>query len=71
MAGDFTPFARFQTLSSFTLAAGQGFDMGRQARLDLRSRLRAWILDGRVSVLLAWVGIAPGVDFVDAILVLR
>lgn len=59
------------TIRSVTLAAGRRFDTGGGSHVDVLGGLRAWSLDGRVSVPLAGVSIAPTVDFVDPIIALR
>lgn len=59
------------TIRSVTLAAGQRFDIGGGSSIDVLGGLRAWSLEGQVSVPLAGVSIAPGADFVDPILALR
>lgn len=59
------------TIRSLTLAAGRRFDTGGGSHVDLLGGFRAWSLDGRVSVPLAGIDIAPGSDFVDPIIALR
>lgn len=59
------------TLRSLTLAAGKRFDMGAETTVDLLGGLRAWSLDGSVSVPAAPIHIAPGADFVDPIIAAR
>lgn len=59
------------TLRSLTLAAGKRFDVGSDTTLDLLGGLRAWKLDGRVSVPPAAISVSPGADFVDPILAAR
>jgi len=59
------------TLRSLTLAAGRRFDAGGGSTLDVLGGLRAWRIDGSVSVPLVGVDIAPRADFVDPIIALR
>jgi hypothetical protein len=59
------------TIRSLTLAAGRRFDTGGGSHVDLLGGFRAWSLDGRVSVPLAGIDIAPGSDFVDPIIAMR
>lgn len=59
------------TLRSLTLAAGKRFDAGGGTSVDVLGGLRAWKLDGRVSVPLAGISAAPGASFVDPILAAR
>lgn len=59
------------TIRSLTLAAGQRFDVGGGTTVDAMGGLRAWRLDGQVSVPLAGISVAPTADFVDPILALR
>ncbi|WP_248298155.1 hypothetical protein [Tabrizicola sp. YIM 78059] len=59
------------TIRSLTLAAGQRFDVGGGTTVDAMGGLRAWRLDGQVSVPLVGIRIAPTADFVDPILALR
>lgn len=59
------------TMRSLTLAAGQHFDMGGGTGLDVMGGLRAWSIDGQVSVPAVGVDVAPGQEFVDPILALR
>lgn len=59
------------TIRSLTLAAGQRFDVGGGTTVDAMGGLRAWSLDGQVSVPLAGINVAPTADFVDPILAVR
>lgn len=59
------------TIRSLTLAAGRRFDTGGGSHVDVLGGLRAWNLDGLVSVPLAGINVAPGADFVDPIIALR
>lgn len=59
------------TIRSLTLAAGQRFDVGGGTTVDAMGGLRAWSLDGQVSVPLAGISVAPTANFVDPILALR
>ncbi|MBN2629888.1 MAG: hypothetical protein JXR75_05050 [Rhodobacteraceae bacterium] len=59
------------TIRSLTLAAGRRFDAGGGTTVDAMGGLRAWRLDGQVSVPLAGISVAPTADFVDPILALR
>lgn len=59
------------TLTSLTFAAGRRFDAGGGTTLDVLGGFRGWSLDGRVSVPLAGVSLAPEKTFVDPILALR
>lgn len=58
------------TLRSLTLAAGQRFDAGTTT-VDLLGGIRAWRVDGLVSVPLAGISLAPEQSFVDPIVALR
>lgn len=59
------------TLTSLTLAAGQRFDAGGGTSVDVMGGFRGWSLDGRVSVPLAGVSLAPEQTFVDPIVAVR
>lgn len=59
------------TIRSLTLAAGRRFDVGGGTTVDAMGGLRAWSLDGQVSVPAAGISVAPGADFVDPILAFR
>lgn len=59
------------TIRSLTLAAGQRFDVGGGTTVDAMGGLRAWSLDGQISVPLAGISVAPTADFVDPIVALR
>lgn len=58
-------------IRSLTLAAGQRFDLGGGTTIDALGGLRAWNLDGKVSVPAAAIDVSPGADFVDPILAVR
>lgn len=58
-------------IRSLTLAAGQRFDLGGGTTIDALGGLRAWNLDGQVSVPAAAIDVSPGADFVDPILAVR
>src|SRR6056297_3655461 len=59
------------TLRSLSLAAGQRFDAGGGATVDLLGGFRAWSVDGLVSAPVAGVSVAPEQNFVDPIVALR
>ncbi|WP_292294824.1 hypothetical protein [Marivita sp.] len=59
------------TLRALTLAAGKRFDIDGGATIDVMGGLRGWSLDGKVSVPLAGVSLAPEQTFVDPIIALR
>ncbi|WP_026352111.1 hypothetical protein [Yoonia vestfoldensis] len=59
------------TLQSLTLAAGNRFTVADGGTIDVLGGLRAWIIEGRVSVPLAGVDVAPEKSFVDPIIGLR
>lgn len=59
------------TLRALTLAAGRRFDAGGGTTVDVMGGVRGWSVDGRVSVPLAGVSIAPEQTFVDPVLALR
>lgn len=59
------------TMWSATLAAGKRFDAGGGSTIDVLGGVRAWQLDGLVSVPLAGISLAPEQNFVDPILALR
>jgi hypothetical protein len=59
------------TLTSLTFAAGRRFDAGGGTSVDLMGGVRAWSLDGEVSVPLAGVSLAPEKSFVDPVVALR
>jgi hypothetical protein len=59
------------TIRSLTLAAGKRFDAGGGTTVDALGGLRAWSLDGEVSVPAVGISAAPGADFVDPIIALR
>lgn len=63
------PAAGELTVRSLTLAAGQRFHATGGTSVDAVGGLRAWDIEGRISV--PFVSIAPNVDFVDPILGLR
>lgn len=59
------------TIRSLTLAAGKRFDAGGGTTVDAMAGLRAWSLDGSVSVPAAAISFAPETGFVDPILAVR
>lgn len=59
------------TIRSLTLAAGRRFDTGGGSHVDVLGGLRAWSLDGLISVPLAGITVAPSAEFVDPIIALR
>lgn len=59
------------TIRSLTLAAGRRFDGGAGTTVDVLGGLRAWSVEGLVSVPLAGISIAPEKSFVDPIVALR
>jgi hypothetical protein len=59
------------TIQSLTLAAGKRFDAGGGTAVDVLGGLRAWSLDGSVSVPAAAISLAPEANFVDPILAVR
>lgn len=59
------------TMRSLTLAAGRRFEAGDGLHIDVLGGLRAWSIDGLVSVPLAGVSIAPTAEFVDPIIAVR
>ena len=59
------------TLQSFTLAAGRRFDLVGGDSIDLLVGLRAWKVEGEVSVPLAGVDISPEKTFADPIIAVR
>lgn len=59
------------TIRSLTLAAGRRFDAGDGSSVDVLGGLRAWRLDGQVSVPAAAVDVAPEKNFVDPIFAVR
>ncbi len=65
------PAAGEVTLQSFTLAAGKRFDLVGGDSIDLLGGLRAWKVEGEVSVPLADVDISPEKTFADPIVAVR
>lgn len=59
------------TLQSLTLAAGHRFTVADGDTIDVLGGLRAWKVEGRVSVPLAGVDVAPEQTFVDPIIGVR
>lgn len=59
------------SIRSLTLAAGRRLDTGGGSHVDVLGGLRAWRLEGEVSVPLAGISIAPTSDFVDPIVAVR
>lgn len=59
------------TLQSFTLATGKRFDLAGSDSIDLLGGLRAWKVEGEVSVPLVGVQIAPEKTFADPIIAVR
>lgn len=58
------------TMRSITLAAGQRFDAGSGTTIDVMGGLRAWDIDGAVSVLPV-ISVSPSKSFVDPIVAVR
>lgn len=59
------------TMRSLTLAAGRRFDAGGGSHIDVLGGLRAWSIDGLVSVPAVSVDVAPTAEFVDPIIAVR
>lgn len=59
------------TLRSLTLAAGQRLATAGGTTFDVMGGIRAWSVDGLVSVPLGGISVAPEQNFVDPILALR
>lgn len=58
------------TMRSLTLAAGKRFDAGGDTTVDLLGDLRAWDIDGAVTVVPV-VSVSPSKSFVDPIVAVR
>lgn len=59
------------TLKSLTVAAGRRIDAGSGTTVDLLGGLRAWDMDGAVSIPLAGISRSPSQSFVDPIVAMR